>query len=202
MATNLIKPLLLLLLIVSCVNITLADDEHKHNPEEKKNLGQRPHAVAVSDDGHGHEHSSQESDMTDSEDNAYIKKIVADIKYGWENGDGKPFRKHYLNFKSARYIESGGQNNGLDSLVSPHVEPEKETFESLSLDFSNIEISIEKNFAWAIADTRFKGVLKKNGEKLDKIGYQTFLFRRVDNIWKVVHTHSSSRDYRHKKHTH
>ena len=138
-----------------------------------------------------------------SNDEKKIKEIIAGIKYGWENGDGTPFRKNFLNFKGARYIESGGQNPGLDSLVNHHVEPEKDAFEYMNLDFTNIEIHFEggeKNkFAWVLADSRFKAKAKKSGKVYDKSGYQTFLFRMIEGTWKVVHTHSSSRDYRPKK---
>ena len=123
-----------------------------------------------------------------------IKTIINDIKNGWENGDGKPFRQHFLDFKGARYIESGGQNQGLDDLVENHVEPEKDALEYLELDFSDIEIHLEKDFAWAVATTRVKGKVRNSDRIFDKTGFQTFLFRLVDHQWKVVHTHSSSRD--------
>ncbi|MCH8321729.1 MAG: DUF4440 domain-containing protein, partial [Proteobacteria bacterium] len=74
------------------------------------------------------------------EDKEAILNIIADVKYGWENGDGAPFRKHFLDFDGARYIESGGQNVGLDDLVTHHVEPEKDALEYPSLDFDNIVI--------------------------------------------------------------
>ena len=135
-------------------------------------------------------------------DKQAIMDIISGVKFGWENGDGTPFRKTFLDFKGARYIEGGGQNPGLESLVSHHVEPEKDAFDYLKLNFSNIEVNFEgkdKSFAWAIADTRFKAKIKSNGRELDKNGYQTFLFRKIAGEWKVVHTHSSSRDYRPKK---
>jgi len=140
--------------------------------------------------------------QTNSKDERAINQIISGIKYGWENGDGKPFRENFLDFKGARYIESGGQNSGLDSLVNHHVEPEKDALDFLSLDFSNIEITFEKNFAWAVADTRVKGKVKKSGKSFDKSGYQTFLFRKLNDVWKVVHTHSSSRDYKPTAHKH
>ena len=126
-----------------------------------------------------------------------IITIIDGIKFGWENGDGTPFRKNYLNFQGARYIESGGQNPGLDSLVNHHVEPEKDAMEYLKLDFSNIEVTLEgndKDFAWAIADSEVQGKVKNSGKVFDKTGYQTFLFRKIDGDWKVIHTHSSTRD--------
>ena len=129
-----------------------------------------------------------------SEDTEAILKIIAAVEYGWENGDGKPFREHFLDFEGARYVESGGQNEGLDDLVTNHVEPEKDALEYLTLDFSNIEVHFEGDFAWAIADTKVGGKVRSSGVEFDKKGFQTFLFRYVDGAWKVVHTHSSSRD--------
>ena len=110
---------------------------------------------------------------------------------------GAPFRKNFLDYKGARYIEGGGQNAGLNSLVEHHVEPEKDALEYLKLSFSEIEVNFEgddKSFAWAIADTRIKGKVNKSGKTFDKKGFQTFLFRKINGNWKVVHTHSSSRD--------
>lgn len=132
-----------------------------------------------------------------NKDKKAIIKIISSIKYGWENGDSLPFRRNFLDFKGARYIEGGGQNVGLDSLVEDHVVPEKDALEYLKLNFSEIEIHFEgedKSFAWAIADTRVKGKVNKNGHEFDKTGFQTFLFRKINGAWNVVHTHSSSRN--------
>ena len=132
-----------------------------------------------------------------NKDKQAIVNIISAIKQGWEHGDGKPFRDNFLDFKGARYIEGGGQNAGLDSLVNHHVEPEKAALEYLKLDFNDIEVNFEgENFAWAIADNRVKGKVKKSGFEFNKSGYQTFLFRKIEGSWKVVHSHSSSRDYR------
>ena len=132
-----------------------------------------------------------------NKDKQAIIDIISSIKYGWENGDGAPFRKNFLDYKGARYIEGGGQNAGLDSLVEHHVEPEKDALEYLKLNFSGIEVHFEgddKSFAWAIADTRIEGKVNRSGKIFDKVGFQTFLFRKINGNWKVVHTHSSSRD--------
>lgn len=125
-----------------------------------------------------------------------LKAIISEVAFGWERGDGAAFRKHFLDFDGARYIEGGGQNLGLNDLVQRHVEPEKDSLEYLKLDFSNVQIHFEGSFAWAIADTRIKGKVRKTGTEFDRTGYETFLFRKVGDAWKVVHTHSSSRPYR------
>jgi hypothetical protein len=49
----------------------------------------------------------------DDSDQALIN-IIKSVERGWETADSTPFRQHFLDFEGARYIESGGQNEGLD----------------------------------------------------------------------------------------
>jgi len=119
--------------------------------------------------------------------------VIQAVEKGWEEADGTPFREHFLDFEGARYIESGGQNAGLSDLVEHHVEPEGDALDSLELTFSKIETHIEGDFAWAVVNTEIKAVVKKDKRVIHNRGYQTFLYRRVEEKWKVVHTHSSSR---------
>lgn len=129
----------------------------------------------------------------DDEDTAALLAIIDAIEKGWENGDGRPFREHFLDFEGARYIESGGQNEGLSDLVEHHVEPEGDALADFTLDLTNIETHVEGDFAWAIADVEVKALLKRDQRQIHNRGYETFLFRKVDGDWKVIHTHSSSR---------
>ena len=128
-----------------------------------------------------------------NEDNEELVAIIGAIEAGWEQADGTPFRKHFLDFQGARYIESGGQNKGLTDLVEHHVEPEGDALEGLELSLTNIETHFEGDFAWAVADVEVKALVRKDQRRIHNRGFQTFLFRRVDGHWKVIHTHSSSR---------
>ena len=128
-----------------------------------------------------------------NEDTEELVAIIGAIEAGWEQADGTPFRKHFLDFQGARYIESGGQNKGLTDLVEHHVEPEGDALEGLELSLTNIETHFEGDFAWAVADVEVKALVRKDQRRIHNRGYQTFLFRRVDGHWKVIHTHSSSR---------
>jgi hypothetical protein len=136
---------------------------------------------------------SVQSGAVANEINDELISIIQDVEAGWEHGDGTPFREHFLDFEGARYIESGGQNEGLDDLVVNHVEPEGDVLDGLDLNFTNIETHIEGEFAWALADTEVKAIVKKDGRVIHSRGHQTFLFRLINDQWKVVHTHSSSR---------
>ena len=127
------------------------------------------------------------------DDAAALIAIIDAVEKGWEQGDGQPFRKHYLDFEGARYIESGGQDAGLTHLIEHHVQPESDSFDDFEVSFSNIDTHVEGDFAWAVADFEYKATVKSDQSALHGRGYETFLFRRVDGNWKVIHTHSSSR---------
>ena len=128
-----------------------------------------------------------------NETDSALVNIIKSVERGWEAADGVPFRQYFLDFEGARYIESGGQNEGLDDLVTHHVEPEGDSLDGLDLTFTNIETHIEGDFAWAVVDVDVKAIVKRDGRKIHNQGHETFLFRRVEGEWKVVHTHSSSR---------
>ena len=129
----------------------------------------------------------------ENDPDASIVAIVKAIEQGWKQADGAPFREHFLDFDGARYIESGGQNEGLNDLIEHHVEPEGDALEDLELTLSNIETHTEGEFAWAIADVEVIATLKRDGRRIHNRGYETFVFRSIDGAWKVLHTHSSSR---------
>jgi uncharacterized membrane protein len=178
-------------------------------------------APAAHDDGNGHPDSEPEPNVPDGHDNsdghhdpapaghdnadghhdapvtrtedAAILQIIDEIEAGWEDGSAAPFRMHFLDFEGARYFESGGGNTGLEDLIINHVEPEKTSIPDLELNVSNIDIHYEGDFAWAVGDTTVQGTIARTDETLDRTGKQTWLFRKVDGAWRVVHTHSSSR---------
>ena len=132
----------------------------------------------------------------ESDDAAQLEAIIEAIEQGWENADGAPFYAHFLGQDGARFIESGGQNEGLQDLVEHHVEPEGDVLDGLDLTFSNVETHVEGNFAWALADVAVRATVKKDGREIYNRGHETFLFRRTSDGWKVIHTHSSTRPVR------
>jgi hypothetical protein len=127
------------------------------------------------------------------DDAAALLAIIDAVEKGWEQGDATPFRKHFLDFEGARYIESGGQDAGLTHLIEHHVVPESGSFENFDVTFSSIDTHVEADFAWAVADFEYKATRKRDQSKIHGRGYETFLFRRVDGNWMIIHTHSSAR---------
>lgn len=126
---------------------------------------------------------------TPPHDPALLTAVLEDIRVGWEQGDGEPFYRHFLDWDGARYFEGGGENVGLRDLVENHVEPEAEL--GLRLGFSNIQTHFEGDFAWAVVDTDIR-LTTSDGRDIHNQGHGTYLFRWVDGAWKVVHTQSGS----------
>ena len=106
----------------------------------------------------------------------------------------------YRDHKVVGYIESGGQNTGLSYLVETDVETEKEVLKRLIMDILDMDITIDDDMAWAITTVNVSGEVRKTGSTFDKKGYQTYLFKRTSNGWKVIHSHSSTRDKKLHKH--
>ena len=99
-------------------------------------------------------------------DAAALTAIIDAIEKGWEQGDGQPFREHYLDFTGARYIEGGGQNEGLDDLVGHHVEPEGDALADFELNLTNVQTHIEGDFAWAVVDVEVKALVKSEQRQI------------------------------------
>lgn len=127
-----------------------------------------------------------------ADDRDAIVRIIDDIRIGWEQADGEPFRKHFLDFGGARYVESGGQNIGLTDLIEHHVEPEGDALK-LELEFTNPQIQLEGDFAWVIFETEVQGTFYETGKKIHNRGFETIVLRKINDQWKVLHTHSSGR---------
>ena len=131
-----------------------------------------------------------------------LETIIQEVARGWEQASAQPFQVHFLDQPGARYIEGGGQNNGLDDLVDHHVIPEGEYLTNFNLRVDPVEIHIEGNMAWAITNVEITGIIKKDNRKIHSRGFQTILFRKMSESWKIIHTHSSSRPVKEEKHEH
>ncbi len=134
------------------------------------------------------ENPDQDAALPD-QDAALLEAALEDIRVGWEEGAGAPFYAHFLDWPGARYFEGGGQNEGLEDLVVNHVEPESEL--GLRLGFSNVQTHFEGTFAWAVVDTEIQ-LTTSDGREIHNRGHGTYLFRWVDDAWKVVHTQAGS----------
>lgn len=122
-----------------------------------------------------------------------IAVVLKNVAKAWENGDSATFRKLYTNNPSARMIESGGQNIGVEDLIEHHVLPERDALVLLKLTSTNVEINLlSDDYAWAIQD--FDIFIKtKDGKEINNRGFETFVLKKIESTWQILHSHSSSR---------
>jgi len=130
------------------------------------------------------------------EDPAALESIIADIEKGWETSDGKYFKKHFLDYQEAAYVDAGILTRGLRILIDRDVDDvdrEAGSLEDLDVTYSSVETHFEGSFAWALAKVEIKAKNVNANRALHLRGYETFLFRNVEGEWKVVHTNTSYR---------
>ena len=126
------------------------------------------------------------------DDKTAILSIVQAVREGWERADGRPFRAHFLDFDGARYFESGGENTGLEDLITHHVEPEGTALD-LRLEFTDPQVHILGEFAWVLFDTDVQATIHSSGREIHNRGHETMILQKINGAWMVLHTHSSSR---------
>ncbi|MCF6226303.1 MAG: DUF4440 domain-containing protein [Xanthomonadales bacterium] len=87
-------------------------------------------------------------------------------------------------------------------MIDHHVVPEGDAFDGFELIFTNIETHAEGDFAWALVDSELKATVKRDGRVIHNKGRGTYIFRKVGNEWKVIHSNSASKPVKKEQHKH
>lgn len=134
---------------------------------------------------------AQESDSMKEEQQ--IRFIINEIAKGWEKGDTVVFRKYYTHDSTARMIETGDQNVGVEDLIQHHVLVERGYFEERGSLINAVEIHLARDFksAWSISDFEFWATTK-DGEHFHTKGFETMIWEKKNDGWKIIHSHYSA----------
>ncbi len=104
--------------------------------------------------------------------------------------------------KDAKVYESGGVEGTYKNYVDHHLGPELHHFNSFSFSDYNIHVDIDLPYAFTTETYIYTIDLKANPEKgrdariIRKKGVATSVLKKVKGTWKIIKTHSSSRDIR------
>ncbi len=130
----------------------------------------------------------------DEENRTEIQQVIRGVAKAWQDGDADALRKYFASDKGIRIIEGGTQNIGVDDLIEHHVLPHHEEFAELAIDIKETEIHFANGYdnAWAISDFDVR-IKTKDGKETKATGYETFVLRKFNGKWKIVHSHSSTR---------
>jgi len=101
----------------------------------------------------------------------------------------------------SQVFESGGTEGTYANYIEHHIGPELSHFNSFTFSDYAIEVQVDPPYAFTTETYIYTLDLKPNKEKkrktqvISKKGVATSVLKKVDGAWKILKTHSSSRDY-------
>ncbi len=103
--------------------------------------------------------------------------------------------------EDSRVFESGGSEGTYANYIEHHIGPELSHFNSFTFSDYTIEVQVDLPYAFTTEMYIYTIDLKENKEKnrkpqiIQKKGVATSILRKDNNTWKIINTHSSSRDH-------
>jgi len=108
--------------------------------------------------------------------------------------------------KDAMVFESGGVEGTFSNYLEHHLGPELHHFNSFIFSNYKADVSVEIPFAFVTETYIYTIDIKENKKRkipariIKKKGVATSVLKKIDGNWKIIKTHSSSRNIRKKTH--
>jgi len=95
--------------------------------------------------------------------------------------------------EDSQVLEQGKIEGTYADYIANHIGPELSHFESFT--FTNYEISVIVDIPYAFTTESYvyQIVLKEDGTRLERKAAATSVLKKIDGVWKIIKTHSSSR---------
>ncbi len=103
--------------------------------------------------------------------------------------------------EDSQVFESGGTEGTYANYIEHHIGPELSHFNSFTFSDYAIDAQVDLPYAFTTETYIYTLDLKANKEKnreaqiISKKGVATSVLKKVDGSWKILKTHSSSRNY-------
>ena len=91
-------------------------------------------------------------------------------------------------------FESGGVEGTYAHYLEHHIGPELAEFAEFSFRDYKIEVRLDPPFALTTESYIYKIVLKEDGKVIEKKGVATSVLKKIGSGWKIIQTHTSSRN--------
>tara|TARA_R100000935_G_scaffold35121_1_gene55884 strand:+ start:2028 stop:2591 length:564 start_codon:yes stop_codon:yes gene_type:complete len=104
--------------------------------------------------------------------------------------------------EDSQVFESGGTEGTYANYIEHHIGPELSHFNSFVFSDYTIDVLVDLPYAFTTETYIYTLDLKENKEKnrkaqiISKKGVATSVLKKMDGSWKILKTHSSSRDYK------
>ena len=131
---------------------------------------------------------------------AKVNEIMTTYKNAIQNLDTKNLE--YLFSKDAMVFESGGNEGTFGNYLSHHLAPELKHFKSFN--FSDYSINTKIDLPYAFVNESYIYTIEIKGDKdkqipertIKKKGIATTILKKNYGKWKIIQTHTSSRNSR------
>ena len=100
---------------------------------------------------------------------------------------------------SSRVYESGGIEGTYKDYIDHHLGPELGHFESFKFSDYNLDVEVDLPYGFTTETYVYTIVLNQEDSEsrtIQKKGVATSVLKKMEGEWKIIKTHSSSRDYK------
>tara|TARA_R110002072_G_scaffold87601_7_gene197619 strand:- start:1627 stop:2082 length:456 start_codon:yes stop_codon:yes gene_type:complete len=121
-----------------------------------------------------------------------VKEVLAAYKQKIEALNTEGMSDLFLT--TSEVFESGGSEGSFDHYLHHHLGPELKAFKAFNFNNYVVEVKVDGMYAFATETYDYRIELAEGGRVIEKKGVATSVLKKVDNQWKIMRTHSSSRD--------
>ena len=128
----------------------------------------------------------------DNPDQGAVKAVLAAYQQALTSRDAAPAKNLFT--ADSQVFESGGAEGTYAHYLEHHIGPELAEFAEFSFRDYTVEVRLEPPLALATEAYIYKIVLKEGGKAIEKKGVATSVLKKINGEWKIIQTHTSSRN--------
>jgi ketosteroid isomerase-like protein len=121
-----------------------------------------------------------------------VEKVMKAYKDGVQNLSAKGLSDLFT--KDSEVFESGGVEGSFDNYLEHHLGPELGHFKSFTFSENKIETKVDLPYAFTTETYIYTIVLIEGDRTIKKKGVATSVLKKEGKNWKIVKTHTSSRN--------
>ncbi|GAB3343193.1 hypothetical protein GCM10027429_33470 [Marivirga atlantica] len=95
--------------------------------------------------------------------------------------------------EDSEVLEQGKIEGTYRDYIANHIGPELGHFESFTFSEYKIEVAVNMPYAFTTESYIYNIVLTEDGRKVERKATATSILKKMDDEWKIIKTHSSSR---------
>lgn len=132
------------------------------------------------------------SPAADSSDHDAIKAVLGAYNQALTSLDAAKAQDLFT--ADSAVFESGGVEGTFAHYLEHHIGPELAEFKEFSFHDYKVDVRLESPLALATETYIYKIVLKEDGRVIEKRGVATSVLKKIGSGWKIMQTHTSSRN--------